>query len=59
VRWLSKRRADERRAEIEADRSQMRAKLKDAGYGESMAGIDNLSVASTDLLTIGLYYPAQ
>jgi len=54
-----KRRADERRSEIEADRSQMRAKLEDAGYGKSMAGIDNLSVASTDLLTIGLYYPAQ
>jgi superfamily II DNA or RNA helicase len=53
------RRADERRAEIEDERSQMRSELEDAGYGASLAGIDNLSVASTDLLTIGLYYPAQ
>jgi hypothetical protein len=53
------RRADERRQEIETERSQMRAKLTEAGYGAQLAGIDNLSVASTDLLTIGLYYPAQ
>jgi len=53
------RRADERRQEIEEERGQMREKLEDAGYGASMTGIDNLSVASTDLLTIGLYYPTQ
>ncbi len=53
-----KRRADQRREEIEEERSQMREKLQEAGYGESMTGIDNLSVASTDLLTVGLYYPA-
>jgi superfamily II DNA or RNA helicase len=54
-----KHRADERRQEIEAERSQMRTQLEEAGYGKSMTGIDNLSVASTDLLTIGLYYPTQ
>jgi hypothetical protein len=54
-----KRRADERRQEIEEERGQMREKLENAGYGASMTGIDNLSVASTDLLTIGLYYPTQ
>jgi hypothetical protein len=51
--------ADQRRSEIEAERREMRESLQEAGYGESMAGIDNLSVASRDLLTIGLNYPAQ
>ncbi len=51
--------ADQRRSEIEAERREMRESLQEAGYGESMAGIDNLSVASRDLLTIGLNYPSQ
>ncbi|WP_256301703.1 helicase-related protein [Haloarchaeobius salinus] len=51
--------ADQRRGEIEAERREMRESLQEAGYGESMTGIDNLSVASRDLLTIGLHYPAQ
>jgi hypothetical protein len=50
--------ADARREEIQGERRQMREKLQEAGYGQSMVGIDNLSVASEDLLTIGLYYPA-
>jgi hypothetical protein len=53
------KRADERRQEIAEERSRMREKLEEAGYGKSMSGIDNLSVASKDLLTIGLYYPYQ
>jgi SNF2 family DNA or RNA helicase len=56
---LITRRADERRQEIAEERTKMREKLVDAGYGESMGGIDNLSVASKDLLTVGLYYPYQ
>ncbi|SDR06011.1 helicase-related protein [Natronobacterium texcoconense] len=51
--------ADQRRSEIEAERREMRESLQEAGYGESMTGIDNLSVASRDLLTIGLNYPSQ
>lgn len=50
--------ADERREQIAAERKQMREQLVEAGYGESLTGIENLSVASKDLLTIGLYYPA-
>lgn len=53
------KRADDRRQEIAEERSRMREKLEEAGYGKSMSGIDNLSVASKDLLTIGLYYPYQ
>ena len=52
-------RADARREEIAEERSQMREKLQEAGYGDSMTGVANLSVASKDLLTVGLYYPAQ
>lgn len=51
--------ANARRDEIQEERRQMREKLQEAGYGQSMAGIDNLSVASEDLLTIGLYYPVE
>ena len=52
-------RANERRDEIQRERSEMRAKLEEAGYGESFAGMDNISVASEDLLTVGLYYPSE
>ncbi|MDG5821435.1 helicase-related protein [Natronococcus sp. A-GB7] len=50
-------RADKRREEISQERKEMHEKLREAGYGEQLAGFDNLDVASEDLLTIGLYYP--
>lgn len=52
-------RAYERRDEIAEERREMRRRLEEAGYGESFEGFDNISMASDDLLTVGLYYPAE
>ncbi len=54
-----RKQANSRREEIADERRRMREKLEDAGYGKSLIGFDNLSVASEDLLTVGLYYPTQ
>jgi len=52
-------RAETRRDAIADERATMRERLEEAGYGESFEGFDNISVASEDLLTIGLYYPTN
>lgn len=52
-------RAYVRRDSIAGERAAMRERLEESGYGGSLEGIDNISVASEDLLTVGLYYPAE
>ncbi|WP_240148853.1 helicase-related protein [Halorubellus sp. JP-L1] len=53
-----RQRAIERAQTISEERRTMLAKLEDAGYGTSLEGTDRISVASEDLLTVGLYYPS-
>lgn len=52
-----RQRAIERAQTISEERRTMLTKLEDAGYGTSLEGTDRISVASEDLLTVGLYYP--
>ncbi|WP_340100504.1 helicase-related protein [Salinibaculum salinum] len=51
--------AYQRRDEIAEERREMRERLEESGYGESLEGIDTISFASDDLLTVSLYYPSE
>jgi len=53
-----KRRAEERCAELAVERTQVKTSLEGRGEQQWLEGIDNLSVASVDLLCVTVYYPA-
>jgi len=50
------RRAEQRRDEIVEQRSQMREQLEESGTGSWVSGIDDVEIASKDLLTVTVYY---
>lgn len=50
-------RAETRRRAIEEERSRMRERIEETTAAEWLDGIDDVSVGSTDLLTVTLYYP--
>ena len=51
--------AEERRNAIIEQRQQMREELEDSGTGGWMSGIDDIEIASKDLLTVTVYYPGN
>ncbi|MCJ7763387.1 SWF/SNF helicase family protein, partial [Candidatus Bathyarchaeota archaeon] len=51
-------RAEERCAELAVEREQVKKSLEGRGEQQWLEGIDNLSVASVDLLCVTVYYPA-
>ncbi len=51
-------RAAERCAELAVEREQVKKSLEGRGVQRWLEGIDNLSVASVDLLCVTVYYPA-
>jgi SNF2 family DNA or RNA helicase len=51
-------RAAERRDTIIEQRKQMREQLEESETGGWMSGIDSIEIASTDLLTVTVYYPS-
>jgi hypothetical protein len=53
-----RRRAEERCAELVVERAQVKKSLEGRGEQQWLEGIDNLSVASVDLLCVTVYYPA-
>jgi len=50
-------RTETRRREIEDERSRMRERIEETTEAGWLEGIDDVSVGSTDLLTVSLYYP--
>jgi len=50
--------AEQRREQIVEQRTEMRERLKESGAGGWITGIDNVETASTDLLTVTVYYPS-
>jgi hypothetical protein len=53
-----RRRAEERCAELAVERAQVKKSLEARGEQQWLEDIDNLSVASVDLLCVTVYYPA-
>ncbi|MCJ7430180.1 DEAD/DEAH box helicase [Candidatus Bathyarchaeota archaeon] len=53
-----RKRAEERCAELAIERGQVKKSLEGRGEQQWLEGIDNLSVASVDLLCVTVYYPA-
>jgi hypothetical protein len=53
-----KLRAEERCSELTTERGQVKKSLEGRGEQQWLEGIDNLSVASVDLLCVTIYYPA-
>jgi SNF2 family DNA or RNA helicase len=53
------RRAEERRDQIVEQRTQMREQLEDTGTGSWVSGIDDVEIASKDLLTVTVYYQSD
>lgn len=53
-----RRRAEKRCAELAVERAQVKKSLEGRGEQGWLEGIDNLSVASVDLLCVTVYYPA-
>jgi hypothetical protein len=51
-------RAEERCGELMVERQKVKKSLEERGEKEWLEGIDRLSVASVDLLTVTVYYPA-
>lgn len=51
-------RAQERCAELAAERAQVKKSLENQGEQQWLQGIDDLSVASVDLLCVTVYYPS-
>jgi hypothetical protein len=51
--------AEERRNTIIEQRQQMREELEGSGTGSWMSGIDDIEIASKDLLTVTVYYPGN
>lgn len=54
---MMKKRAEERSAELIMERQKVKKSLEDRGDKEWLEGIDQLSVASVDLLCATVYYP--
>lgn len=52
-----KRRAQERCTELSVERAQVKKSLQNQGEQQWLQGIDELSVASVDLLCVTVYYP--
>jgi len=52
------KRAEERCAELAVERAKVKKSLEGRGEQQWLEGIDNLSVASVDLLCVTVYYPA-
>ena len=50
------RRAEQRRDKIVEQRTEMRAELEKSGSGSWLSGIDDVEIASKDLLTVTVYY---
>lgn len=50
-------RVSTRRSEIEAERTSMRKRLELVSDSSWLEGIDNITIGSTDLLAVTLYYP--
>ncbi|WP_318567481.1 helicase-related protein [Salinigranum marinum] len=50
--------AEQRRDQIVDQRTEMRERLKESGAGGWATGIDDVETASTDLLTVTVYYPS-
>jgi len=53
------RRAEQRRDQIVEQRTQMREQLEDTGTGSWVSGIDDVEIASKDLLTVTVYYQSD
>ena len=51
-------RAEERCSEIAIERAQVKKSLQNQGEQQWLEGIDNLTVASVDLLCVTVYYPS-
>nr|WP_092687536.1 helicase-related protein [Halorientalis regularis] len=49
-------RAEQRRDKIVEQRTEMRAELEKSGTGSWLSGIDDVEIASKDLLTVTVYY---
>ena len=54
-----RKRAEERCIELSTERAQVKKSLEGRGEQQWLEGIDNLSVASVDLLCATVYYPAS
>jgi hypothetical protein len=50
--------AEKRRDQIVDQRTEMRERLEESGAGGWATGIDDVEIASTDLLTVTVYYPS-
>lgn len=53
------RRAEQRRDQIVEQRTQMREQLEESGTGSWVSGIDDVEIASKDLLTVTVYYQSD
>ena len=51
--------AEQRRDKIVEQRTEMRERLEEAGSGGWATGIDEVDIASIDLLTVTIYYPSN
>ncbi|MFP9192770.1 helicase-related protein [Natrialbaceae archaeon A-CW1-1] len=52
-------RAEDRRDTIIEQRTQMREQLEESDAGSWLSGIDDIEIASKDLLTVTVYYPSN